>query len=257
MSKLRAFLIHLAISATVVGTVFMIIFFFWYPNPYFRVSGADDIVRVLIGVDLVLGPVLTLVLFKSGKPRLMFDLSVIAVIQVSALIYGTAIIFQERPYFVVFAVDRFVVVPKKDIDMTKIKYEVMKEKPWRGPILAFANLPEDPRERDKLMFEVMDGAPDIERRAEYWSPLAEKIDQVMARAEALTDMRLRSEEARRQIAAVRSRHENADQLRYLPITSNVNVYSMIFDPATKMAIDIIAVDPWEEARPVSPDESAG
>lgn len=79
----------------------------------------------------------------------------------------------------------------------------------------------------------------------------------MARAESLTDMRLRSEEARRQIAAVRSRHENADQLRYLPITSNVNVYSMIFDPATKTAIDIVAVDPWEEARPVSPDESAG
>jgi hypothetical protein len=257
MSKLRAFLIHLAISATVVGTVFMIIFFFWYPNPYFRVSGADDIVRVLIGVDLVLGPVLTLVLFKSGKPRLMFDLSVIAVIQVSALIYGTTIIFQERPYFVVFAVDRFVVVPKKDIDMTKIKDEAMKEKPWRGPILAFASLPADPKERDKLMFEVMDGGPDIERRAEYWSPYAEKIDLVMARAQALTDIRPRSDEARRQIAAVMARHENADRLLYLPITSNVNVYSMIFDPVTKTAVDIVAVDPWEEARPVSPDKSAG
>ena len=257
MSKLKAFLIHLTISASIVGTVFAIIFFFWYPYPYFRVSGANDIVRVLIGVDLVLGPVLTLVLFKSGKPRLMFDLSVIALIQLSALIYGTTIIFQERPYFVVFAVDRFVVVPKKDVDMTKIKHEAMKEKPWRGPILAFASLPEDYAEREKLMFEVIEGGPDIERRAEYWSPYADKIDQIMARAEALTDIKPRSEEARRQIAEVMARHENADQLRYLPITSNVNVYSMIFDPATKTAVDIVAVDPWEEARPVSPDESAG
>ena len=45
MSKLRAFLIHLSISAAIVGTVFVIIFFFWYPDPYFRVSGANDIVR--------------------------------------------------------------------------------------------------------------------------------------------------------------------------------------------------------------------
>ena len=49
MSKLRAFLIHLTISATVVGAVFAIIFFFWYPAPYFRVSGANDIVGPAVG----------------------------------------------------------------------------------------------------------------------------------------------------------------------------------------------------------------
>lgn len=247
MSKLRAFLIHLSISATIVGAVFAVIFFLWYPDPYFRVSGANDIVRVLIGVDLVLGPLLTLVLFKSGKPRLLFDLSVIAIIQLSALIYGTSVIYQERPYFVVFAIDRFVVVPKKDVDLTKIQNEALKHKPWRGPIFAFASLPEDNKAREKLMFEVLDGGPDIDRRPEFWAPYAEKIDQVMARAEALSDMRLKSDEAKRLIAGVRARHENADQLLYLPITSNVNVYSMILDPNTKTAVDIVAVDPWEES----------
>ncbi len=247
MSKLRAFLIHLSISATIVGAVFAVIFFLWYPDPYFRVSGANDIVRVLIGVDLVLGPLLTLVLFKSGKPRLLFDLSVIAIIQLSALIYGTSVIYQERPYFVVFAIDRFVVVPKKDVDLSKIRNETLKHKPWRGPIFAFASLPEDNKAREKLMFEVLDGGPDIDRRPEFWAPYAEKIDQVMARAEALSDMRPSSDEAKRLIAGVRARHENADQLLYLPITSNVNVYSMILDPDTKTAVDIVAVDPWEES----------
>jgi hypothetical protein len=257
MSKLKAFLIHLAISATVVGTVFAVIFFFWYPSPYFRISGADDIVRVLIGVDLVLGPVLTLVLFKSGKPRLMLDMSLIAVIQLSALIYGTNVIFQERPYFVVFAVDRFVVVPRKDIDLTRVKYADLAVKPWRGPIFAVATLPEDIAARQKLMFEVIDGAPDIERRPELWVPYADNIDQVMARAEALTDFRPRSDEAKRQMAGVRARHANADKLLYLPITSNVHVFSMIFDPETREAVDIVAVDPWEEARPLDTAETAG
>jgi hypothetical protein len=69
----------------------------------------------------------------------------------------------------------------------------------------------------------------------------------MARAEALSDMRLSSDAAKQLIAGVRARHENADQLLYLPITSNVNVYSMILDPNTKTAVDIVAVDPWEES----------
>ena len=258
MSKLRATLIHLTISAAVVGCVFALIFFVWYPAPYFRVSGADGIVRVLIGVDLVLGPLLTLILFRSGKPRLLFDMSVIVIIQLSALIYGTSVIYQERPYFIVFTIDRFVVVPKKDVDFSKIKDEALRNKPWRAPIFAFASLPEDPVEQEKLFMEVLGGQPDIDRRPEYWTPYEEKIDKVMARAVPLSELKPKSDEARRKIATVMQRHHNSDQLIFLPITSNVNVYSMIFDSATKTVVDILALDPWEEMRPVSPPvQSAG
>ena len=116
MSKTRAFLLHLSISATIVGIVCALIFFVWYPQPFFQIAGASSVLKVLIGVDLIVGPLLTLLLYKPGKPKLLFDMSCIALIQIVALVYGTAIIFSERPYYLVFAVDRFEVLAHRDVD---------------------------------------------------------------------------------------------------------------------------------------------
>ena len=85
---------HLSISATVVGFFLAVIFFLWYPPPYFEIAGAEGVVQILIGVDLILGPLLTLLLYRPGKPGVIFDLSFIALIQLSALIYGVTIIYQ-------------------------------------------------------------------------------------------------------------------------------------------------------------------
>src|SRR5437762_10459463 len=64
ISRRRAFLTHLLSSAVIVSAVCVLVFFVWYPHPYFRISGAWNPLRVLIGVDLVLGPLLTLLVFK-------------------------------------------------------------------------------------------------------------------------------------------------------------------------------------------------
>ena len=80
ISKSRALVIHFAISALVVGTLLAVIFLIWYPSPYFEVIGAWNVVRVLIGVAVVFGPLFTFVVYKSGKPSLVFDLSVDPVI---------------------------------------------------------------------------------------------------------------------------------------------------------------------------------
>ena len=114
--KLSAFAIHLTISATIVAIVIAIIFYFWYPKPFFEANGAWTVLRVLIMVDLVLGPSLTLALFKKGKKGLVMDMSIIAAIQLAALIYGTTVIFGARPYYLVFAVDRFEIVGKAEVD---------------------------------------------------------------------------------------------------------------------------------------------
>ena len=67
--KLKAAGIHLALSALVIAIIFGIIFLLWYPAPWFKVTGTNEIIWVLIGVDLVLGPALTLLVYKKGKKR--------------------------------------------------------------------------------------------------------------------------------------------------------------------------------------------
>lgn len=245
-SKRRAFLTHLALSASVVGTVCVAIFAFWYPPPYFEVKGAWNVLRVLIGVDLVLGPLLTLILFRPNKPGLGLDVTMIAMIQLAALVYGTSVIFQERPYYTVFAVDRFEVLARGDVDPVAAAAVDFARKPLRGPALVAAQRPTDLQEFQRLLQEtVFEGKPDLERRPEYWRPYAQHRDEILARAQPLAMLAARSADAAGQVArASRVLDRDADDLVFLPVIGTDGPMTFVLDPATLEPIDALPVDPW-------------
>ena len=86
MSRWKAASIHLSISILVGLLVLALLFLVWYPEPYFEAAGGQHLIVVLLGVDLVLGPLMTLILFKSGKWGMRFDLWMIGIIQSAALV---------------------------------------------------------------------------------------------------------------------------------------------------------------------------
>ena len=100
---------HLALSAIIGATVLAAMIFVWYPPPYFEAAGGNDLVLLMLGVDVALGPLLTLAVFnpRKGMGKLRFDLAVIAFFQLAALAYGVHVMFIARPSYLVFAVDRF------------------------------------------------------------------------------------------------------------------------------------------------------
>jgi len=248
VSKRRAFLVHLSLSTLVVGSVCATIFFIWYPDPYFAAKGAWSVLRVLVGVDLVLGPALTLILFKPGKPGLLFDLVVIAVIQLSALIYGTTVIYQGRPYFAVFAVDRFQVLAREDVDFATVDLGALGEKPFVGPLLTVAVLPEDPQAFQRLLQEVLfEGKRDLERRPEFWHPYSERNADVIARGKPLEELARSRPDARRQIEALL---QESPGLIYVPLVGGRDTdFAFVIDPETATPVDIINVDPWLVGAP--------
>lgn len=250
ISKLQAFLIHLTGSALVVGTLCAVIFFVWYPAPYFAAKGASGVLLVLIGVDLILGPTLTLILFRPRKPGLVFDLSVILTIQLAALVYGTTTLYQERPYYLVFAVDRLEILAYKDVDSSMIEYEELRRKPFIGPILAVASLPEGQDEFQRLLEETaFEGKPDIERRPEFWSPYANRSDDVIARARSLAELLERYPETRTEISKLtESLDAEIDDLAYIPLVGRETSFAFVIDAETATPIDIIDVDPWSDDR---------
>lgn len=96
MTKSRAFLLHLAISLVVFSALLAIILLVWFPSGLIYAGGITGL-KLIIGVDIVLGPLLTWVVFKPGKPGLTFDLSVIASLQIICLVLGTWVVYKERP----------------------------------------------------------------------------------------------------------------------------------------------------------------
>ena len=88
MSKRNAFLIHLGMSVVVFGILLMLIIYVWYPSPYFDMAYRMKWIKLIAFIDLVIGPGLTLLVFKPNKPSIRFDMSVILILQLSALSWG-------------------------------------------------------------------------------------------------------------------------------------------------------------------------
>ena len=107
---------HLLISVAIAAVALFVLLRVWYPPPLFTAEGGNELLFMLVAVDVVIGPLITLIVFKSGKPGLRFDLSVIALLQACALACGSYTMFVARPVFIAFIVDRFEIVRANDID---------------------------------------------------------------------------------------------------------------------------------------------
>ena len=83
--RVKAFLVHLLLSAVIGTAVGAVFWFILYPAPLFRAVGGLDIFLVVLTVDVILGPVLTLIVFRKGKKRLWLDLAVIDESRVSLM----------------------------------------------------------------------------------------------------------------------------------------------------------------------------
>ena len=90
ITKLKATGVHLSLSILIFIALVYQIYYNWYPQPYFSIDGGWQGVRIIAAVDLVLGPLITFLIFDLSKSRreILFDLITIAVIQLAALTFG-------------------------------------------------------------------------------------------------------------------------------------------------------------------------
>ena len=242
LTKLQAFLIHFAISATVVAMVFAVIWFIWYPSPLFELFGAWEIIRVLIVVDLVLGPLLTLIVYRAGKARLLFDMVVIAAIQVSALVYGVASIYTERPCYMVFSVDRFEALSCDMIDPAQLAARSdLNQRRWYEPLYVVALMPTDPAERNRLLQEVMfEGKPDLPLRVAYWANFeGDALDGIRGKSVPLAQATMDTSLMEKAVAAA------GPDGRLLPMPARDDFVTLVIDPQTFKPVARLPVDFWE------------
>lgn len=103
LSTRKAFAIHLTLSLLIFSSLVFVMLMWWFPGELFFLDGGWQGLKIVALIDLVLGPLLTLVLYKPGKPSLVFDMSCVAAIQIAALAYGFYATYHQRTVAVVFA----------------------------------------------------------------------------------------------------------------------------------------------------------
>lgn len=148
-SKLKAFGTHLGISLV----IFLIILYFilsqWYPFPFFSTDGGWKGISIVAFVDVVLGPCLTFIVYKSGKKYLKLDLTIIGIIQAAALSWGIYTVHHERPAAAVLVEDYFMTVTMYDVER-HVNNEKLKTYSGRIPALICLNVPEKDLQATRL-----------------------------------------------------------------------------------------------------------
>lgn len=247
MSRWKAALIHLSISVAVGALALALFLLVWYPPPYFHAAGADTLAILMVGVDITLGPLITLVIFRSGKPGLKFDLVVIALLQAGALIYGSYIVAASRPVFLVAAVDRFKLVSAADLDpadLAAARDDQFRTLSWTGARLVGVAMPTEPNEARDLMFSGA-GGKDIEKYPKYFINYDTGAEAFLKAGKTMDELRRKHPESGALIdAAVHAGGGNESDLVWFPLTAREHDLVMLVSTHTRQPVKAIAVDPW-------------
>jgi hypothetical protein len=153
-AKFKAFGAHVLISIVVFVLIIALTIWLWYPPPFFWIDGALHVTTLAAMVDIVAGPLLTLVVYRPGKPRLVMNLAVIAAVQCAALAWGVKTLYSQRPVvaaFVGFKENRFYPVTEGQLrEEGRPIEELLALSPSR-PALVYVELPEDREEVMRLL----------------------------------------------------------------------------------------------------------
>jgi hypothetical protein len=227
----------------------------WYPPPLFQASGLEQFLTILLGVDVIVGPLLTLIVFRSGKPGLKKDLGLIAIAQAAALVYGLHVMWQARPVFLVAAVDRFQVLSANDVvpgHLAAAKGTEYGTLPKFGAKQVGAKGPTDLIERQMLREEISSGGKDFDSRPQYFVPYADVAADLAKRGRPLRDLLDRYPEHQARIEAMVTPSGHAEEgMVYVPVKAPRRFVTAILDPEGEL-VGMVDADPWFVAEDGSP-----
>lgn len=260
--KLLASSIHFAFSFLAIVAFLSVVWFIWFAPPYFELEGATDLLIIMIGVDVVLGPLMTMILYKKGKKGLLFDLGFVVTVQVVALLYGAITFYSERPQYIVFAVDRFEVANASLVEIEKIQYKELKYGLFTKPIMVYAKFPTDLEERNALLFEAMTGGPDLAQRADLYHPIQGYYDEIMLKGISLQTQLKYSRSLTEQLQAILAKHHVQQQdVVFIPLQGRMKIMTLVFNQTTHEVLGILDIHayrkpkPDTEPKPANPDNS--
>ena len=221
---LRYALRHALVSLLVAGLSALFVFGLLYPPPTSAMLGVGSIFLLLLGVDVVCGPLLTLLLANPAKPRRerWLDFSLVGLVQLAALLYGLHSVWVARPVVLAFEVDRLVIASANEVQTEALSQAPaeLQSLPWWGVLQVGTRKAKDSNE----FFESMNlglGGISPAMRPHWWLPWDSAQAGIQERAKPVAELLARRPQAASVLqAAMAETGLPVQQLRYLPLTSS-------------------------------------
>jgi hypothetical protein len=250
-SRTRAAAIHLAISLVFAASAGLLVFVVWYPYPYREISGGSELFLLVVAVDVVMGPLMTLAVFNLAKPRkeLRRDLAVIAALQISALAYGLWTVAVARPVHLVFEIDRFRVVHAIDVEPVLLERAapVFRQLPLTGPTLLSTREFRSSKESFDATMAALQGAA-IGAQPDLWQNYEKASAQVIAAAKPLAELKTRFPARVQEIdAALKAPGSTAigqASIGYIPLASRSTFWTVLINTKTADVVGFVSIDPY-------------
>ena len=242
MNRFKAFAIHFAISFAIFLVVLYFILVQWYPEPLFSTDGGWRVIRIIAGVDLILGPLLTLIVFKVGKPGLKFDLSMIVLVQSCALIWGVWTTYNERPAAVIYTLDFFTPVPAYQLAEYGVTSKELKKFGNDWPILIYIDIPEE--KKSEVLSKAMQQSKPLYLFTEYYSKFGKEQATTLKQNSMDIEKYVNDKPELKKIfkKAVLA-NSTKNNISYLALHSREKWVTTIFDLDEMRIIDTIDIDP--------------
>jgi hypothetical protein len=238
--RFKALGLHLLASCGVLTLVLGTLYLGWYRWPGWYLADAARVTLVLACVDLVMGPMLTFIIASPAKPRrvLARDVAVIAAMQVAALIYGSASLWNGRPLYYAFSGDVLSIVQAYDIEPQELALARQQNAPlmphWYNlPRWVWAPLPEDSKEHDRIVASAIAGGGDVITMPRYYQAWEAGLPALRAQLKRIDEVKYFSGRERNALKEwVRAAGIATDQASAMAVTGRARPVLAVFDPAT-------------------------
>jgi hypothetical protein len=247
--RLRASGIHLGLSLAIAALAATLVFLVWYPYPYREISGGRELFLIVVTVDVILGPLITLAIFNRAKawPVLRRDLMVVALLQLGALAYGLWTVFVARPVHLVLEYDRFRVVHAIDLapEMLNKAPAGLSAMPVTGPTLLSLRPFASQTEKMEMTVAAIQGLS-LSSRPELWQAYEKGRADVMQSAKPLSALvtRFAAKPQERALleAAITQGGPQANGWLWSPLAGRKSFWTVLLDPQTLQPVAFVPLD---------------
>src|SRR5690606_12976039 len=242
MSKrLRFFVGHMAVSVCIALLVLGLVYGLWYPSPLAKAVGVTHIFLMLLAIDVILGPILGFLVYKEAKKTLKFDLSVIILIQIAALVFGVYNIAQARPAWVVFNTDRFELIRNNDLVLSEPAPQAeFAQVSWMGPQWTAVKVANNVQQKNEDLFAEALGGLSIAQRPERYIDIDEEKATLRKRALPLSGLYQYND--KQQVNTVLAKYPQANF--WLPMKALSIDMVVLINKEKAEIIKIVDLRPW-------------
>lgn len=241
--RIKFFLSHLSISVLIALIVIWVVFFIWYPAPVAKAVGVTHLFLMMLVIDIIIGPILGLLVYKEGKKSLKLDLAIIIVIQLSALCYGVYSIAQGRPVWVVYSIDRFELVKNNEIFDQNIQaaQSQYRNPSWLGPRFVAMQLSQSIEQRNNEMFNEVFSGISLAQHPERYVPLTNVKTLIQQRTQKLELLKQFNDS--QSVQKILAKYPQATG--YVPLKANAVDMTILVNKERGEVIKIVDLRPWK------------